>query len=120
MARDAFFLDPRDDDPRAGHLSEAQKVQQFAPLPQNPFRYDIRESTVPVARGRRSRELEAPRAHYLGDRAYLLRDSELQTLAEIGRFRVIAAPDLAHFSYGGDTNRAERDIGHLRAQSLLS
>jgi hypothetical protein len=64
--------------------------------------------------------LDSPRAQYAGDRAYFLRDSELQTLAEVGTFRVIAAPDLARASYGGDAARMEREIRRLKQQSLLS
>ena len=64
--------------------------------------------------------LDSPRAYYSRERTYFLRDSELETLTEVGTFRVIAAPDLAHFGYGGDTARMEREIRRLKHQSLLS
>lgn len=64
--------------------------------------------------------LDTPRAHYLGDRAYFLRESELRTLAEVGTFRVVAAPDLARIGYDGDARRMEREIRRLNGQSLLS
>lgn len=64
--------------------------------------------------------LDSLRAHYMRDRTYFLRDSELETLAEVGRFRVIAAPDLARVSYGGDAERMEREIRRLKQQSLLA
>jgi hypothetical protein len=67
-----------------------------------------------------SESLDPPRAHYTRDRTYFLRDSELQTLAEVGTFRVIAASDLARLSYGGDAARMEREIRSLKQQSLLS
>jgi hypothetical protein len=72
-------------------------------------------------RDRRGPEyLDSARAHYVGERAHFLRDSELKTLAEVGTFRVIAAPDLARLSYGGDNARMEREIRRLKQQSLLS
>jgi len=50
----------------------------------------------------------------------LLRDSELQTLIEVGTFRAVAAIDLASISYGGDTRRMEREIRRLKEQSFVS
>jgi hypothetical protein len=64
--------------------------------------------------------MDTPRAHYLGDRAYLLRDSELQTLVEVGTFRAVAASDLGGISYRADTLRMEREIRRLKEQSLVS
>jgi hypothetical protein len=69
---------------------------------------------------RRPEALDSPRAHTLSDRTYLLRDSELQTLAEVGTFRAVAAPDLARISYGGDSQRMEREVRRLQQQFLLS
>ncbi|HTS10933.1 MAG TPA: hypothetical protein VMH00_02330 [Candidatus Limnocylindrales bacterium] len=63
---------------------------------------------------------DSPRAYYLRDREYLLRESEIRTLSEVGRFRVVAPHDLAKYGYGGDSARMERDIRRLREQSLLS
>jgi len=63
---------------------------------------------------------DAPRAYYLRDREYLLRESEIRTLSEVGRFRVVAPHDLAKYGYAGDSARMERDIRRLKEQSLLS
>jgi hypothetical protein len=63
---------------------------------------------------------DSPRAHYTRDRTYFLRDSELETLTEVGTFRVIAARDLARAGYGGDAERMEREIRRLKQQSLLA
>jgi len=63
---------------------------------------------------------ESPRAYYLRDREYLLRESDIHTLAEVGRFRVVAPHDLAKYGYAGDSAQMERDIRRLREQSLLS
>jgi DNA-binding MarR family transcriptional regulator len=69
---------------------------------------------------RKSETQDSPRAHYLGDRAYFLRDSELTTLAEVGTFRAITDTDLARFGYGGDSARMERELRRLQQQGLLT
>ena len=58
----------------------------------------------------RDERSDSPRAYYVRDRAYLLRDSEMHSLKEIGKFRVIAVSDLAKYAYGGDRERMEKDI----------
>jgi len=63
---------------------------------------------------------DSPRAYYFRDREYLLRESEIRTLSEVGRFRVVAPHDLARYGYAGDSARMERDIRRLKEQSLLS
>jgi len=63
---------------------------------------------------------DSPRAYYLRDREYLLRESEILTLSEVGRFRVVAPHDLAKYGYAGDSARMERDIRQLKERSLLS
>ena len=60
------------------------------------------------------------RAYYLRDRTYLLRESEFTTLAEIGKFRVIDAKDLAQFGYSGDAKRTNSDVRHLTQQGLVA
>jgi hypothetical protein len=64
--------------------------------------------------------LDRARAYYVADRLYLLRESELRTLVEIGTFRAVAAADLARLGYGGDSKRMEREVRHLRDDALLS
>src|ERR1700722_18830708 len=61
---------------------------------------------------------DLPRAYYFRDRAYRLRDSEMCSLREIGKFRVVQVVDLAKHVYGGDRDRMERDIRRLARQSL--
>jgi hypothetical protein len=56
----------------------------------------------------------------LRNRTYFVRDSEFETLAEIGTFRVVAADDLAEFRYQGDTGRMKREVRRLEQQQLLS
>jgi len=63
---------------------------------------------------------DSPRAYYLRDREYLLRESEIRALSEVGRFRVVAPHDLAKYGYAGNSARMERDIRRLKEQSLLT
>jgi len=125
MSRDTFSFDPREERDAAARgnrspldtqaLTKPQRFQQPAISTEHPRSLDRSDRTR-----RMPEALDSPRAQYAGDRAYFLRDSELQTLAEVGTFRVIAAPDLARASYGGDAARMEREIRRLKQQSLLS
>ena len=128
MSRDAFSHDPQD----AGDLrdtSTRRSVRQHRPTTS-----DTRDSrnAAPEAPGRgdsaeardqhstRDERSASPRAYYVRDRAYLLRDSEMHSLKEIGKFRVIAVRDLAKHAYGGDRERMQKDIRGLARQSLLT
>ena len=53
------------------------------------------------------------------ERTYDLRDSEVQTLADIGAFRAIKTEDLVQYRYGGDARQAHRDLKHLVEQGLV-
>ncbi len=53
------------------------------------------------------------------DKSYSLRDSEVHTLSEVGRFRVVDAADLAQFAYSGERSRMERDVHNLVSQGLV-
>jgi hypothetical protein len=64
--------------------------------------------------------MDSPQAYYLSDRTCFVRDSEFETLTEIGAFRIIAADDLACFGYKGDASRMGREIRRLKQQRLLS
>jgi DNA-binding PadR family transcriptional regulator len=49
-----------------------------------------------------------------------LRESEVRSLAELGRFRIVAPADLAKHSYDGDSARMERDLRRLERQGLVT
>ena len=53
------------------------------------------------------------------DRQYSLRDSEINALGEVGKFRVVGMNDLAEFAYNGDRSRTENDVESLARQDLL-
>jgi hypothetical protein len=50
---------------------------------------------------------------------YNLRGSELQTLVDLGTFRVVRRDDLAEYGYAGDDDLASRDLAHLSDQGLI-
>lgn len=51
--------------------------------------------------------------------SYSLRDSEMQAMADIGRFRAVDVKDLARFAYQDDEARMKYDLGNLRTQGLV-
>ena len=53
------------------------------------------------------------------NREYSLRESEVRTLIELGKFRVVPVDDLARLGYRGDRSRMENDVQHLRHQGLI-
>lgn len=67
---------------------------------------------------RRNPELERA-AYQERDRTYLLRPSEIHTLAEVGKFRVVAAEDIAKHAYAGDRSRMKSDLRTLVQQRLI-
>jgi hypothetical protein len=117
MSRDAFSSDPRDAQERESASANGHRISRESGSARHI------EETHPrtyIAPERKPEALDSPRAHYLGDRAYFLRESELKTLIEVGTFRAVAVADLARIDYGGDAQRMEREIRRLREQSLVS
>src|SRR6266446_2316202 len=53
------------------------------------------------------------------DREYWLRESEVRTLTELGKFRVVPEDDLARFAYQGNRTQMESDIRSLSRQGLV-
>jgi ribosomal protein S25 len=53
------------------------------------------------------------------DRVYRLSESETRTIAELGRFRVIASHDLAQHVYAGDLDEARSENRNLVRQGLI-
>jgi hypothetical protein len=70
--------------------------------------------------GRSHRGFDRSRTIYQGrDREYSLRASEVRTLTDIGKFRVVPADDLARFGYHGNRGQMEGDIRNLTRQGLV-
>lgn len=125
MWRDAFSHDPQD----TREPSPPRSVRRHRPAPSGPRDEGIARSDTSAREERTDhREPEkahearsaAERAYYLRDRAYLLSDSEIDSMKEIGKFRVIAAADLARYAYGGDGRHMEKEIQHLERERLVS
>jgi len=67
-----------------------------------------------------SRGHDRSRTIYRGrDREHSLRDSEVRTLADVGKFRVVPTEDLTRFGYQGDQAHTEADIRNLRKHGLV-
>jgi len=119
MSRDPFSYDSQDT------RDTPSEPRQQGQLPQH--RPDARvvevgdtERDLPGRNAWLPEREDSPRAYTLRDRTFLLHDSELHTLGELGKFRVVAAPDLARHAYAGDRSRMERDLRRLVRQSLVS
>ncbi len=70
--------------------------------------------------GRSNRGIDCSRMIYRGrDREYSLRASEVRTLTDIGKFRVVPADDLACFGYQGNRTQMEGDVRNLILQGLV-
>ena len=127
MSRDAFPYDPQDAGETRDTSTRRSIRQQRStspdtrdsrnPAPEAPGRGDGTE--VREQHSNREERNDSPRAYYIRDRAHLLRDSEMNSLKEIGKFRVIPVSDLAKFAYGGNRERMEKDIRSLARQSLV-
>jgi hypothetical protein len=59
-------------------------------------------------------------AYHDRTRTYALRDSEIFTLTELGKFRVISTEDLRRFAYDDNKARVDQDLQSLRKQGLIS
>ena len=128
MSRDAFSHDPQDTLDSRDTSTRGPVRQRRSSLPNTP---DSRNS-APGAPDRtdntevreqhsgRKERSDSPRAYYVRDRAYLLRNSEMHSIKEIGKFRVIAVSDLAKYAYGGNRERMDKDIRRLAQHSLVS
>ena len=127
MSRDTFSYDPQD----AGDVRDSSPRRPACQHRPGPSATQDRRNPAPETPGRgdttgareqhpsRDERSDSPRAYYIRDRTYRLRDSELHSLTEIGKFGVIAVSDLAKYPYDGNRARMERDIRALARQSLV-
>jgi hypothetical protein len=128
VSRDAFSRDPQDaldmrdtstrrsSRQRRSSRPDAREIRHPAPeAPDRRDRTDGREQ-----QSSRHERGDSPRAYYVRDRAYLLRNSEMHSIKEIGKFRVIVVSDLAKYAYGGNRERMDEDIRRLARHSLVS
>jgi DNA-binding MarR family transcriptional regulator len=74
-----------------------------------------------------SAERELPEMHsgstrgvlYDRDHGYRVSPSEIRSIADLGRFRVIAENDLGKYLYGGQSKALENNLGNLVRQGLV-
>jgi hypothetical protein len=120
MSRDSYWFDPQR--PAAHSLEPEREPSNQAYRPEGRQAQDgpaIPPPEVCKPPSRRPEREDSARAYLLCDRTFLLRDSQLVAMTELGRFRVVAAADLARFAYGSDNARMERDVRRLREQGLV-
>src|SRR5260370_40745906 len=55
---------------------------------------------------------------YDRDRGYQLSESEIRTIIELGKFRVVATYDLSEHAYAGEREMADRHVQNLVRQGL--
>lgn len=79
-----------------------------------PAERDTRSNSGRANQGDRSRTIFRGRG-----REYSLRASEVRTLTDIGKFRVVPADDLTRFGYAGDRAQMEADVRNLTRQGLI-
>jgi len=119
MSRDSFPGDPRQADESFDRAQTTRLECRQAQFPQE--REALTEPRLEAQVDRDPRpESEDRRSPYsLGRRTFLLRESEVQAMSDLGTFRVVAADDLGQFVYAGDRARMERELRHLRKQGLI-
>jgi hypothetical protein len=70
-----------------------------------------------------SREISRSEARRLGCEGqphnYLLRESEIRALSDLGKFRAVDTLDLLRFAYRGDEVRQDEDLRSLDSQELI-
>jgi hypothetical protein len=66
-----------------------------------------------------ARTVETRTVYGLRGRTYRLRNSEIVTMVELGKFRAVAREDLAEFVYGGNNDRLRPDVENLLRQGLV-
>jgi hypothetical protein len=99
--------EPHAGDPRK--TDEAREQASREPL-ESPGREPDRPGT---------RTAETRTVYELRGRTYRLRNSEVRTMVELGKFRTVAREDLAEFAYGGNHDRMRPDLENLLRQGLL-
>ena len=125
MSRDPYSYNPQDAreasprtprQPRRARVSGERNTRTEGSSGDS-SEFAVRERTNPPLK---PEPLDSPRAYSDRARSYLLRDSELRLLSEVGTFRVVRPQDLAKYAYGGDRPRSERDVRHLKQAGLLT
>jgi hypothetical protein len=112
-----------------GSQPEASVRMKLAKLRETEYQADLldwqsreRQEAKPLSRDTRQADLLADRERTeILDRvrSYSLRPSEIYTLTEVGKFRVVAVEDIAKLAYAGDRSRLDSDLRNLIQQRLV-
>jgi hypothetical protein len=109
-----------------GSLSGASVRRELQKLRDKETASDRRDSQIQASRAVSPDHRDLPvrsdreRTQYSDrDRTYSLRPSEIHTLTDVGRFRVVAVEDLANLGYPGDRPGMDSDLRNLVRQGLL-
>ena len=115
-------LDIERDDPRQPtSLRDHRKEERFRPvekpLPKEVEVWRLDRDAIPVDRELPDHDVRD--AVSVRGSEYRLRESEVDTLQDIGRFRVVDEADLQRFGYADNSTRMREDIRSLRDQGLV-
>jgi hypothetical protein len=105
--------------------TEIQKIQQRESQAdsgdhERRNRAEAQRLVLPSDKRAQSRSERRTRDKFLDrDKEFSLRESEIHTLTEIGKFRVVSVDDLAEFAYAGDRSRLDSDLRNLIRQGLV-
>jgi hypothetical protein len=103
---DVRSVDPQSKDRELGERAQPSQVQERSP--EN--RPDDRPPEIHFRDGRA--------VLYDRDRGYSLNESEIRTIIELGKFRVVATYDLSEYAYNGEREMADCDVQNLVRQGL--
>jgi hypothetical protein len=92
---------------------EMSRKQACSPEPERNTERSLEQSSRPLHSARSRTTL------YDRDRGYRLRESEIQTIAELGKFRVIALEDLAQHAYRGRRHQFDQERQSLIRKGLV-
>jgi hypothetical protein len=109
--------DSRDPTSLRDHRKEERVRPVEKPLPKEVEVWRLDRDAIPV--DRELPERDARDSVSLRGAEYRLRESEVDTLQDIGRFRVADEADLQRFGYTDNSTRMREDIRSLRDQGLV-
>ncbi len=112
LGRDLSDADARPVDRPSQDRDQAERTLPPRAQQRSPeHRHEDRRPEIPFRDGRA--------VLYDRDRGYCLNESEIRTIIELGKFRVIAANDLSEHDYAGNRELADRDLHNLIRQGLV-
>lgn len=109
--------DHRGPSSRWDHRRETRTRPVERPLPKEVEVWRLDRDSIPA--GRELPERDVRDSVSVSGSEYRLRETEIHTLQEIGRFRVVDEADLQRFGYADDSTRMREDVRSLREQELI-